>query len=72
MALPVPESAAGPRDDIIRLLTDAPEGLSDGELATALADRHPGLSAKAVNHQCRKLVAAGTVRRVGTCLLYTS
>jgi len=51
MALPVPESAAGPREDIIRLLGQAPEGLSDGELAAALADRYPGWNAKAANHQ---------------------
>ena len=66
MALPVPESAAGPRHDIIRLLAQTPEGLSDGEVAAALADRHPTLNAKAVNHQCRKLVAEGAVERVGT------
>ncbi|MCD2192995.1 MarR family winged helix-turn-helix transcriptional regulator [Actinomycetospora endophytica] len=66
MALPVPESAAGPREDIIRLLAGTPEGFSDGELACALADRHPSLNAKAVNHQCRKLAAAGMVERVGT------
>lgn len=66
MALPVPESAAGPREDIIRLLMETPEGLSDGEIARALADRHPTLNAKAVNHQCRKLTAAGMVERVGT------
>jgi DNA-binding MarR family transcriptional regulator len=66
MALPVPESAAGPRADIIRLLGKTPEGLSDGELAAALADRHPNLNSKAVNHQCRKLEAEGAVERVGT------
>jgi hypothetical protein len=66
MALPVPESAAGPREDIIRLLMETPDGLSDGEIARVLADRHPTLNAKAVNHQCRKLTAAGMVERVGT------
>ena len=66
MALPVPESAAGPREDIIRLLGQAPEGLSDGELAAALADRYPGWNAKAANHQCRRLAAIGVVERVGT------
>jgi hypothetical protein len=66
MALPVPESAAGPREDIIRLLAGTPEGLSDAEIATALGDRYPGLNAKAANHQCRRLVAAGAVERVGT------
>ncbi|MDT7741868.1 MAG: hypothetical protein QOE59_946 [Actinomycetota bacterium] len=66
MALPVPESAAGPREDIIRLLAETPEGLSDGELAAALAERYPGLNAKAANHQCRRLVATGMVERVGT------
>jgi hypothetical protein len=66
MALPVPESAAGPRQDIIRLLGQTPEGLSDGELAAALADRHPGLNAKAANHQCRRLATIGVVERVGT------
>ena len=66
MALPVPESAAGPREDIIRLLAETPEGLSDSEIAAALADRQPSLNAKAVNHQCRKLVTAGAVERVGT------
>jgi hypothetical protein len=66
MALPVPESAAGPREDIIRLLGRTPEGLSDGELAAALAERYPGLNAKAANHQCRRLAAIGMVERVGT------
>jgi hypothetical protein len=66
MALPVPESAVGPREDIIRLLAETPEGLSDGELAAALAERYPGLNAKAANHQCRRLVAIGMVERVGT------
>jgi DNA-binding MarR family transcriptional regulator len=66
MALPVPESAAGPREDIIRLLGQTPEGLSDGELAAVLAERWPGLNAKAANHQCRRLVATGMVERVGT------
>ena len=66
MALPVPESAAGPREDIIRLLAETPEGLSDGELAAALAERYPGLNAKAANHQCRRLLATGMVERVGT------
>lgn len=65
MALPVPESAAGPREDIIRLLAGTPEGLSDAEIATALGDRYPGLNAKAANHQCRRLVATGAVERVG-------
>jgi hypothetical protein len=66
MALPVPESAAGPREDIIRLLGRTPEGLSDGELAAALGERWPGLNARAANHQCRRLVATGMVERVGT------
>ncbi|NMO92004.1 MarR family winged helix-turn-helix transcriptional regulator [Actinomycetospora sp. TBRC 11914] len=66
MALPVPESAAGPREDIIRLLAGTPEGLSDAEIAAVLGERYPDLTAKAVNHQCRRLVAAGTVERVGT------
>ncbi len=66
MALPVPESAAGPREDIIRLLAGTPEGLSDAEIATTLGDRYPGLNAKAVNHHCRRLVADGTVERTGT------
>ena len=66
MALPVPESAAGPREDIIRLLAQTPEGLSDSELAAALGERWPGLNAKAANHQCRRLVAIGMVERVGT------
>ncbi|MEJ2870100.1 MarR family winged helix-turn-helix transcriptional regulator [Actinomycetospora sp. OC33-EN08] len=66
MALPVPESAAGTREDILRMLTGAPEGLSDRELAEALAELHPGIDYKAVNHQCRKLVGVGAVERVGT------
>ena len=66
MALPVPGSAVGPREDIIRLLAETPEGLSDGELAAALAERYPGLNAKAANHQCRRLVATGIVERVGS------
>ncbi len=66
MALPMPESAAGPREDIIRLLERTPEGLSDSEIAQALGNRSPGLNAKAVNHQCRRLVAAGAAERVGT------
>ncbi|MDL5154997.1 hypothetical protein [Actinomycetospora termitidis] len=66
MALPVPESAAGTREDILRMLTDVPEGLSDRELAESLAPDHPGLDYKAVNHQCRKLVGVGAVERVGT------
>lgn len=66
MALPVPESAAGPREDIIRLLAGTPEGLSDAEIAATLGDRYPGLNVKAVNHQCRRLVADGTVERTGT------
>ncbi|WP_433800734.1 hypothetical protein [Actinomycetospora sp. CA-084318] len=65
MALPVPESAAGTREDILRTLGDHPEGLSDRELAEALAGQHPGIDYKAVNHQCRKLVALGAVERVG-------
>lgn len=66
MALPVPESAAGTRESIVRMLADAPEGLSDRELAEALAGQHPGIDYKAVNHQCRRLVAVGAVERVGT------
>lgn len=66
MALPVPESAAGTREDILRTLAERPEGLSDRELAEALTDRHPGIDYKAVNHQCRKLVGTGAVERVGT------
>ena len=66
MALPVPEAAAGPREDIIRLLGRTPEGLSDREIAAALADRWPDLNAKAANHQCRRLVAIGMVERIGT------
>ncbi|MFC5060871.1 hypothetical protein [Actinomycetospora atypica] len=66
MALPVPESAAGTRESIVRMLADVPEGLSDRELAEALAGRHPGIDYKAVNHQCRRLVAVGAVERVGT------
>ncbi|GAA4843100.1 hypothetical protein GCM10023201_37190 [Actinomycetospora corticicola] len=66
MALPVPESAAGTRVDILRTLAEHPEGLSDRELAEALGASHPGIDYKAVNHQCRKLVTAGTVERVGT------
>jgi Fe-S-cluster formation regulator IscX/YfhJ len=66
MALPVPESAASPREDIIRLLAGTPEGLSDSEIAAALGDRYPGLNPKAVNHQCRRLVVSGAVERVGT------
>ncbi|MCD2186323.1 hypothetical protein [Actinomycetospora soli] len=65
MALPVPESAAGTREDILRTLVEHPEGLSDRELAEALAGQHPGIDYKAVNHQCRKLVALGAVERVG-------
>ncbi|WP_020508836.1 winged helix-turn-helix domain-containing protein [Actinomycetospora chiangmaiensis] len=66
MALPVPESAAGTREDILRTLVEHPEGLSDRELAEALTGLHPGIDYKAVNHQCRKLVTAGAVERVGT------
>lgn len=66
MALPVPESAAGTREDILRTLVEHPEGLSDRELAETLVGTHPGIGYKAVNHQCRKLVTAGAVERVGT------
>jgi DNA-binding MarR family transcriptional regulator len=66
MALPVPESAAGTREDILRTLVGHPEGLSDRELAETLVEAHPGIDYKAVNHQCRKLVTAGAVERVGT------
>jgi hypothetical protein len=66
MALPVPESAAGPREDIIRLLAGAPGGLTDSGLAAALVHRHPDLNAKAVNHQCRRLIEEGRLERVGS------
>lgn len=46
------------RDDIVRLLRENPEGLTDGELATRLGKLH-----QQVNQRCRQLAREGFVRR---------
>lgn len=46
------------RDDILRLLRENPEGLSDAELATRLGKLH-----QQVNQRCRQLAREGHVRR---------
>jgi Holliday junction resolvase-like predicted endonuclease len=46
------------RDDIVRLLRENPEGLSDGELATRL-----GKLQQQVNQRCRQLAIEGQARR---------
>ena len=46
-------------DDILRLLRENPEGLSDGELSTRLGKLH-----QAVNQTCRHLALEGRLRRV--------
>lgn len=63
MALPPGVTSADRRDDVVRLLADAPEGLSDGELARALGD---GVRPQTVNTLCRRMAADGVVERAGT------
>lgn len=55
--------SADRRDDVVRLLSDAPEGLSDGDLARALGD---GVRPQTVNALCRRMAATGAVERIGT------
>ena len=67
--MPLDEGAAPPpglspvQEDIVRALGDAPAGLTDNELAAALAEQHPDVDPKAFNYQCRKLAKAGIVER---------
>lgn len=49
------------RDDILRLLRENPDGLSDGQLATRLGKLHPH-----INQTCRRLADEGAIRRVGS------
>jgi hypothetical protein len=46
------------RDDILRLLRESPEGLTDAQLATRLGKLH-----QQVNRRCRQLEVEGRVRR---------
>lgn len=64
----VPLSSASPdrRDDILRLLAETPDGLSDAALTRALGGPTAGVCPATVNALCRRMVTAGLIERVGT------
>ena len=67
VAPPLPAGPSpGLTDDVVAVLADTHDGLSDAEVRAALAERHPGLKTQKVNLLCRRLCVAGDVERVGT------
>lgn len=63
MALPVSPGSTDRRHDIVQLLSASPHGLSDADLARAL---DAAVRPQTVNQLCRRMVAEGTLERVGT------
>jgi len=65
MALPVQSGGDELSSEIVRLLSEADDGLSDGELTRALEPTRRGIRPQRVNLLCRRMVAEGLLERVG-------
>lgn len=63
MALPVSPDPTDRRAAVVRMLEESPDGLSDTALAQQLGE---GVRPQTVNQLCRRMVAEGTLERVGT------